>query len=435
MKFVNFAVLAATVLVTAACSSEDLTENGTKTSTAEGIPFKVNLSIDGKPLQGSRAVDLTGSNLSEFNLFGFKLDGKDGNPASAEAWLNIKATVGNGSASFSGETPMWPDKESYNNIFAYYTGDEGKLGYKPSVTKDGQTIEFAPTFAGSNSDATNSVLDARDEKDILVASVADAQPGTDGTVSIDFKHALASIKFKAAFDEKKLKNNKTFEDLTATNYFALVKSITICNMPIKGTYSLATGKWTLDDNKTKGNYKIVYDDLQFVPMILKSDSKTTPTEFKSTTGGSLLVLPCTNDDYVVWSAKDDNNKESLKPVSDGAYLDIWGIVFAGKEDKVYTEKPLFEKGTDGEWKTDGGYENPDDDWSLNSQAYDESGQAVTEDNQDPNQEKNYAHLYIPFKLSNGFMVNGEYTYNIDMDHIYVIADGVIQPLFDDATVE
>ena len=260
-KIVLLAAFAAVTTAFVGCSSDETlaSQNATEPPVAEGIPLTVKL-VDGDGT--TRGTDLTATTLPSFSLYSVKNGG-------TERWLGTYEEGESTGATFTGDNNgtftnsegiVW--KEGKWDFYAlsdpsFASEDDGNGG-----TQDAEHLDDAtdPHFTYTVNNNYNS------QQDLLVASATEKKASdNNGTVSLQFKHALAQIgqiTFK-------------FEGLIEDNsqYFFVIKSVTLHNICSTGTYSFKDKAWSgqsqptnydielpqfdLDDN---GNYKIFAED-------------------------------------------------------------------------------------------------------------------------------------------------------------------------------
>ena len=210
-KTIWMAVMTAVTVALVGCSSEDsLTgnENPAEGKTS-GIPFVVKVANN----DATRGTAI--STVSSFNMVGIQ--------GTSNKWMdNYLFTKPNGSWVADGHANLtWPDGADTHTFYA--TSDN--TNDVPAIT-DGTFVYTVPTTV-------------RNQKDLLVAVSEDNEAGN--PVTLSFKHALSSVKFKIGFD----KDARGGED----DLHIKVTKITLHHIATKGTFdfaNFATNPWTVD---------------------------------------------------------------------------------------------------------------------------------------------------------------------------------------------
>ena len=191
--------------VLAGCSKEE--SAGEESS--PGIPFVVTVAKD----PGTR-----GSEISAVNAF--KMVGVQG---ASSKWMDnyLFTDPGDGWVATGHEDLTWPVGTDTHTFYATCDNTDAP----PAIT-DRAFVYTVPA-------------NASEQKDLLVALSEDNEAGT--PVSLLFKHALSSVKFKIGFDREAPGGGK---DLHFT-----VTKITLHHIATKGTFhfdNFATNPWTVD---------------------------------------------------------------------------------------------------------------------------------------------------------------------------------------------
>ena len=200
-KIIGMAILLAVTAAFGACTKEG--------SEASGIPFLVNVADNG----ATRGTPIRA--ISHFNMVGVQ--------AASNQWMDnylfIKpedrwVAVGH-------ENLTWPGGTGTSTFYAVSDNTDSA----PAIT-DGK---FSYTVPASFSE----------QKDLLVSLSENNESGT--TVTLSFKHALSSVKFKIGFDGTKPGGDK--------DYHIVVTAITLYHIATKGVFDFAdyaTNPWTVD---------------------------------------------------------------------------------------------------------------------------------------------------------------------------------------------
>ncbi len=260
-----------------ACSSDDdLVQNAPVVPEEKGTPVKV-------VLDGTRA-DLsktTAANLSSFQLYGVQ------QTTIKNFWMdNVKFTK-SGTEWGAASNPTWPvtNKDVTTNFYGFADGvtDGTPAGLTPSITADAQsfTFTFGNGFESSqyyspftqtyidgltgglkNSRqnarnariSTNTVLDNDNLTDLLVTyDNTTGVEGTDGTLDLNFKHALSNLVIKAKF----VGDNTKYYWADGTMFY--IEWIRVYGLYTSGTYTFGSG-WTFGGSDNKVIYEKVFGE-------------------------------------------------------------------------------------------------------------------------------------------------------------------------------
>lgn len=210
-KTIWMAVMTAVTATLISCSGEDsLTgnENPVEGKTS-GIPFVVKVANN----DATRGTAI--SAISSFNMVGVQ--------GSSNKWIdNYLFTKPDGSWIADGHANLtWPDGTDTHTFYA--TSDN--TSDAPAIT-NGTFVYTVPTTVSG-------------QKDLLVAVSEDNEAGN--PVTLSFKHALSSVKFKIGFD----KDARGGEN----DLHIKVTKITLHHIATKGTFdfaNFATNPWTVD---------------------------------------------------------------------------------------------------------------------------------------------------------------------------------------------
>lgn len=323
-KFVFYAAaLAAMITVTSCSSDDDVVTTAPAEPLPQGTPFRVTVGNDTR-------ADF--NNTKTANLANFQLYGIQQTSPTKNFWMNgavFTKTDGNWSST---SNPTWPtsDKETVSKFYGFSDGvTEGTpTGLTPSIENDAQSFTFTfgegksseqyysqytqtqidaatvPAMKSAwqaqrnNKKTTATVLENDRLTDLLVTKDdVEGTEGTDGTLSVRFKHALSNLIIKAMFvgDE----NQQTFP---ATSKF-YIEWIRIYNLYTSGTYTFG-GSWS----STTSDSKLVYEKV-----FGEADSATPDPRW------SMSVVP-----YATYMGLDDAGKAATYQtiVGEGEFMVI-----------------------------------------------------------------------------------------------------------------
>lgn len=150
----------------------------------------------------------------------------------------------------------------------YFKSADGQKYYWPGAgTLDFVAVGNAPTEGVTytkNAEETSLAsmtytvpTDPIKQNDIVVATASDISGNTNGSVPLSFKHILSAVNVKVGHVVE-----------------GEILSITFAGINKKGTYNVASGKWSVDNTPT-GNYSVVFEG--------NSDSFTVPAGTSSGT--------------------------------------------------------------------------------------------------------------------------------------------------------
>ena len=273
------AVMAAVSTAFVACSSDDDLVSQTKGSeiTDTKCPFNFVVSMNnGTYTRGEQGAEIVEANdmievtrataLTEnpfetinngFNLYGFNGTGM--------MWDTKAYTLTSGGWSGGGQ---WPGNDGA--CYFYALSNAGASFPDNPTSTNLKNHPSIPTVLNSNGyDEVSFVyelplvegktyFDGTKQEDLLVAENMNGI--SSGDVALEFSHALANLEVKIAlpgdgFDASNEQYSESFDERVNFSYFMYVKSITIHNLPVSGTYTFGNG-WT--ESSSKGNIEISY---------------------------------------------------------------------------------------------------------------------------------------------------------------------------------
>jgi hypothetical protein len=267
-KFIMLsALVAATSTAFVACSSDDDLAQQPKAPETIGTPVKV-------VLDGTRANldNTTTANLSSFQLYGVQ------QTATKNFWMDNVQFTKSGTEWGSTSNPTWPvtNKDVTTNFYGFADGvtNGTPAGVTPSITADAQSFTF--TFgAGTESSqwfakwsetegaiqyggawstiknnqglrneatlkSTATVLNNANLTDLLVTKDdVTGTEGTDGSLTVNFKHALSNLVIKAMF----VGDDGGAQWPDNTRYY--IQWIRVHGLYHTATYTFGTG-WSID---------------------------------------------------------------------------------------------------------------------------------------------------------------------------------------------
>ena len=404
-KTIWMAVMTAVTVALVGCSSEDsLTgnENPAEGKTS-GIPFVVKVANN----DATRGTAI--STVSSFNMVGIQ--------GTSNKWMdNYLFTKPNGSWVADGHANLtWPDGADTHTFYA--TSDN--TDEVPAIT-DGTFVYTVPTTVS-------------DQKDLLVAVSEDNEAGN--PVTLSFKHALSSVKFKIGFD----KDARGGED----DLHIKVTKITLHHIATKGTFDFAnyaTSPWTVDpeDAEYKDIVITLKQPIEFVPSAFADFKELDGNYIDETSIGEIYVMP---HKPTAW----DTDGTSGHPLNNSyigvtcqfyeytgsTYRDMFGLDETSDDGEYEEAKEEYIDTYEGQASTD------DDSWLddkqisvlvptaeefnmnvvlesiLNKRNEDAAANGTTD---------NYEEVYIPLVMTNGFGFAKNNVINIRMDQMKY-ADG------------
>ena len=358
-----------------------------------GKPFIVQVVNNGE----TRGTEI--SEVTSFNMVGIQ--------GASNKWIDnyLFTKPGDNWVSTGHEGLMWPAGTDPHTFYATCDNTDAA----PAIT-DGKFVYTVPA-------------DVSEQKDLLVALSEDNEAGT--PVSLLFKHALSSVKFKIGFDEEARGGEN---DLHIT-----VTRITLHHIATKGTFDFAnfdTNPWTVDPEDAE------YED---IVIWLKNPVDFTPSavdEFitlDENIDGEIYVMPHKptawdtdgtaghplNDSYIgvtcqVFEYNTDNP----------TFYDFVGLNEDSGEDDYEDAKEMYIDTYEGfastdndDWLEDKVLEvivPTDPDWGTNVIL--ESTLKHRNEEADANgTSENVEEVFIPLTMANGFGFNKTNVINIRMD--------------------
>ena len=387
------------------CSSEDSLagkENPAE-GQASGIPFVVNVANS----DATRGTAI--SAISSFNMVGIQ--------GTSNKWMdNYLFTKPDDSWVADGHANLtWPDGTDTHTFYA--TSDN--TSDAPAITNG----KFTYTVPANISD----------QKDLLVSLSEDNESGS--PVTLSFKHALSSVKFKIGFDKDELGGDN--------DSHIKVTKITLYHIATKGTFDFAnyaTNPWTVDpeDAEYKDIVITLKQPIEFVPSAFADFKELDGNYIDETSIGEIYVMP---HKPTAW----DTDGTSGHPLNNSyigvtcqfyeytgsTYRDMFGLDETSDEGEYEEAKEEYIDTYDGQASTD------DDSWLddkqisvlvptaeefnmnvvlesiLNKRNEDAAAYGTTD---------NYEEVYIPLVMTNGFGFAKNNVINIRMDQMKY-ADG------------
>ena len=404
-KTIWMTALTAVTATLISCSSEDSLagkENPAE-GQASGIPFVVNVANS----DATRGTAI--SAISSFNMVGIQ--------GTSNKWMdNYLFTKPDGSWVADGHANLtWPDGTDTHTFYA--TSDN--TDEVPAIT-DGTFVYTVPTTVS-------------DQKDLLVAVSEDNEAGN--PVTLNFKHALSSVKFNIGFDKDALGGDN--------DSHIKVTKITLYHIATKGTFDFAnyaTNPWTVDpeDAEYKDIVITLKQPIEFVPSAFADFKELDGNYIDETSIGEIYVMP---HKPTAW----DTDGTSGHPLNNSyigvtcqfyeytgsTYRDMFGLDETSDEGEYEEAKEEYIDTYDGQASTD------DDSWLddkqisvlvptaeefnmnvvlesiLNKRNEDAAANGTTD---------NYEEVYIPLVMTNGFGFAKNNVINIRMDQMKY-ADG------------
>ena len=404
-KTIWMTALTAVTATLISCSSEDSLagkENPAE-GQASGIPFVVNVANS----DATRGTAI--SAISSFNMVGIQ--------ETSNKWMdNYLFTKPDDSWVADGHANLtWPDGTDTHTFYA--TSDN--TSDAPAITNG----KFTYTVPANISD----------QKDLLVSLSEDNESGS--PVTLSFKHALSSVKFKIGFDKDELGGDN--------DSHIKVTKITLYHIATKGTFDFAnyaTNPWTVDpeDAEYKDIVITLKQPIEFVPSAFADFKELDGNYIDETSIGEIYVMP---HKPTAW----DTDGTSGHPLNNSyigvtcqfyeytgsTYRDMCGLDETSGEGDYEEAKEEYIDTYEGQASTD------DDSWLddkqisvlvptaeefnmnvvlesiLNKRNEDAAANGTTD---------NYEEVYIPLVMTNGFGFAKNNVINIRMDQMKY-ADG------------
>ena len=404
-KTIWMTALTAVTATLISCSSEDSLagkENPAE-GQASGIPFVVNVANS----DATRGTAI--SAISSFNMVGIQ--------GTSNKWMdNYLFTKPDDSWVADGHANLtWPDGTDTHTFYA--TSDN--TSDAPAITNG----KFTYTVPANISD----------QKDLLVSLSEDNESGS--PVTLSFKHALSSVKFKIGFDKDELGGDN--------DSHIKVTKITLYHIATKGTFDFAnyaTNPWTVnpEDAEYKDIVITLKQPIEFVPSAFADFKELDGNYIDETSIGEIYVMP---HKPTAW----DTDGTSGHPLNNSyigvtcqfyeytgsTYRDMCGLDETSGVGDYEEAKEEYIDTYDGQASTD------DDSWLddkqisvlvptaeefnmnvvlesiLNKRNEDAAANGTTD---------NYEEVYIPLVMTNGFGFAKNNVINIRMDQMKY-ADG------------
>ena len=390
LSFLAAAGALALAAVLTGCSKERISPPSPDT----GKPFVVEVINNGD----SRGAEITA--VSAFNMVGIQ--------GPSNKWMDnyLFSNPGNGWVAAGYENLYWPEGTDTHKFYA--TCDNSDAA--PAIT-DGKFVYTVPA-------------EVSEQKDLLVALSEGNEAGT--PVSLLFKHALSSVKFKIGYDKDARggENDLRF----------MVTKITLHHIATKGTFDFsgfAAAPWTVDDQDAGYSdivirlKALVYFTPSAVNEFISLDDyidgeiyvmphKPTPWDTDGTEGhplnNSYIGVTCqaveyrTKDipTYYDLACLDEDSTEEDYEDAKEMYIEIYEGLASTDNDDWLNDKVL------------GMLVPTNDDWGMNvvleSILNHRNALAAANGTED-----NVEEIFIPLQMTNGFGFNKTNVINIRMD--------------------
>ena len=365
-----------------------------------GKPFVIHVVNNG---EGTRGAEI--SAVSTFNMVGVQ--------GTSNKWMDnfLFTNPGSGWTAAGHENLRWPGGTDTHTFYATCDNTDDA----PAI-EDGRFVYIVPTDIG-------------DQKDLLVALSEDNEAGS--PVSLLFKHALSSVKFKIGFD----KDARGGEN----DLHIMVTKITLYHIATKGTFDFAyfdTNPWTVDPEDAEYKDIVIklknpvvftpaavddfialddnYIDEALVGEVLVMPHKPTPWDTDGTAGHPL------NNSYIGVTCQVVEYRTKDTPT----FFDLAGLDEDSDEDDYEEAKEMYIDFYEGlastdndDWLNDkvlGMIVPTDSDWCMNvvleSILNHRNAEAAANGTED-----NVEEVYIPLEMANGFGFNKTNVINIRMD--------------------
>ena len=280
-RIVYAAALVAAMTAFTGCSNEEDLAQVTTEPAVKGTPFRVVLGNDTRANLSNTTTD----NLSSFQLYGIQ------QTTSKNFWMDNVQFTKSGDTWGSASNPTWPvtNKETATNFYGFADGVTSgtPAGLTPSITADAQSFtftfgdgvehtryysQFTQTYINNLTNenqktqrqgtrdgkkTTVTTLDANADRltDLLVTyNNTTGTEGTNGTLNLNFKHALSNLVVKAMFVGDNNDGSSTTNWPNTCKFY--IEWIRIYNLRTSGTYTFGSDTpWTFGD----GDSKVVYE--------------------------------------------------------------------------------------------------------------------------------------------------------------------------------
>ena len=390
-------ILLAVTAIFGCCSNEEsAVDNPVVKSPTSGIPFVVNVENNGAT-RGSAI-----STISAFKMVGIQ--------GTSNKWIDnylfIKPEdrwVASGH-----ENLTWPSGTSTSTFYAVSDNSD----QAPTIT-NGKFIYTVPaTFS--------------DQKDLLVSLSEDNESGT--PVTLSFKHALSSVKFKIGFNKDEYGGDK--------DSHIKVTQIKLYHIATKGTFDFtdyATNPWTVDpDDAVYKDFEITLKQpIEFVPSVFADFNEIDGNYIDETEIGEIYVMPHkpTPWDTDGTTGHPLNNSYigitcQVVEYTGDTYRGMWGLDGDSDEEEYEEAKDEYINTYEGQASTD------DDSWLEDKQisvivptdddfrkdvVLESILNKINEDAVANGTHDNYEEVYIPLEMKNGFGFGKTNIINIRMD--------------------
>ena len=381
----------------AGCSKEHLPSPNPES----GKPFVVQVVNN----EGTRGAEI--SAVSSFNMVGVQ--------GASNKWMDnfLFANPGSGWVAAGHEDLRWPVGTDTHTFYATCDNTDSA----PAIT-DGKFVYTVPA-------------DVSEQKDLLVVLSEGNEAGL--PVSLLFKHALSSVKFKIGFD-KDARGGENDLHITVTK-------ITLHHIATKGTFDFAnfdTNPWTVDPEDAE--YKDIVVKLKkpavFTPSAVDEYITLDETYIDEALVGEVLILPHKptawdsdgtaghplNNSYIGVTCQaieyhtsttptfydfmgldEDSDEEDIEEAKE-MYVDIYeGLLSTDNDDWMYDKMLSMIVPTDEEWNRNVVLQ------SILDQRNADAAANGTEDNVEE--------VFIPLDMANGFGFNKTNLINVRMDRM------------------
>ena len=338
--------------------------------------------------------------ISSFNMVGVQ--------GASNKWMDnfLFTNPGSGWIATGHEDLCWPGGTDTHTFYATCDNTEDA----PAI-EDGKFVYTVPT-------------DISEQKDLLVALSEDNEAGS--PVSLLFKHALSSVKFKIGYDKEASGGDNDLH--------IHVTRITLHHIATKGTFDFAdfaTVPWTVDPEDA--GYKDIVIDLK-TPVDFKPSAVADFISLDENIDGDIYVLPHKptpwdtdgtsghplNNSYIGVTCQIVEYRTKDTPT----YYDLACLDEDSDEDDYIEAKEMYTDFYEGfastendDWLNDkvlGMIVPTDSDWCMNvvleSILNHRNAEAAANGT-----EENVEEVFIPLEMANGFGFNKTNVINVRMD--------------------
>ena len=388
-------ILAVTAAVTSCSKESPVVKNESLEALGSGKPFIVKVA-------GTRGEAI--SSVSTFKMVGIQ--------GSSTPWIdNFQFTKPEDVWIASGhESLTWPGGTDTHTFY----GISDNTADAPDIT-DGKFVYTVPATV-------------TDQKDLLVSKNENQADGD--VVSLNFKHALSSVKFKIGFD----KDARGGEN----DLHIMVTKITLHHIATKGTFdfdNFAANPWTVDPEDAEYKDIVVtlkkpvvftpgpvdefialdgnYIDENAVGEVYVMPHKPTPWDTDGTAGhplnNSYIGVTCQAFEYHTntptffenMGLDEDSDEDDIEEAKE-MYVDIYeGLLSTDNDDWMYDKMVSMIVPTDDEWNRNVVLQS-----ILDKRNADAAANGT---------EENVEEIYIPLEMANGFGFNKTNIINVRMD--------------------